>query len=60
MAVPLLNANGQGAVCVYWGAQNLRVMTPTQLNFIQWCQIFQHNYCSPFPYIQKCVSVHWQ
>ena len=60
MAVRLLNTHGQGAVCMYWGARNLGVRTPKQLNFIWWCQIFQRNYCSPFPYIRKCVSVHLQ
>jgi len=60
MAAPLLDAHGQGTVCMYWGAQSLGVRTPRQLNFIWWCQIFRRNYCSLFPCIQKCVSVHLQ
>jgi len=54
MAAPLLNAHGQGTVCMYWGAQNLGVRTPRQLNFIWWCQMFQRNYCSLFPYGNVC------
>lgn len=55
ISVPLLNVHGQGTLCMYWGAWNLSVRTPRQLIFIWWCQILQCNYCSPFPYIQKCV-----
>ena len=34
MAVLLLNAHGQGAICMYRGAKNLGVRTPRQLNVI--------------------------